>query len=315
MKTFSFTIPANPLDVQLLRALKGAPLSCLGALHLAYPSPLGRSQLHAMTGWAKDKITDAMRLLVDVFGFAARLGRYESWCLTDKGKQLKLPFFQTSTPADFTRALSEGEKIALPPSSSSYLLSNTVIESDLKTTTTGEGEKIALPKRIADLIEEWFDGCPKKLAKRALETAHQRGDPPVRIEYRAIAWTLYTQSPMGKNIKMPAIFVARKIEQDERCPMDFDKFSTMEREWRRNHKGALERLEELDRELDELAANVDALEQGTLDDETDERSDALDAARHHRAARVVETDDCAVGVTARAVGGCDEISQQAKKGV
>ena len=245
--------------VHLLRALRGAPIACLHALHIMHPRPLGRADLVSLTGFNRDAITKAMTLLVNVYFLAARIGRYESWCLTDKGKQLPLPLLGAGNIAQnqeiAARALLEGDFSAPEPSSSSsYLLVQT--ELNHKTTTTPEGDfsalepKFDLPPRIAALHDEWFDGCPQTLFRRAMQTALERGDPAVRIEYRAVAWSLYTQSPFGANIRARSIFVARKIENDERCPEIFDE---MDRDWRRQHADALKRLDDLETELNALA--------------------------------------------------------------
>ena len=45
MKPYTLDLPGNDDAIQLLRALKGAPLACLIALHIAHPRPLGREQL------------------------------------------------------------------------------------------------------------------------------------------------------------------------------------------------------------------------------------------------------------------------------
>lgn len=110
MQTFTHTLPGSPRAIELLRALKGAPLSCLFALHIARPHPLDREQLALMTGWKKDVVTSAMKLLCDLYGLAARVSRYAGWILTDTGHQLLLPGIENAA-----RALGEGDKIAFPP--------------------------------------------------------------------------------------------------------------------------------------------------------------------------------------------------------
>lgn len=241
--------PYQTQAVQLLRALRGPALSCLHALHLVHPHPLGRADLVYFTGFNKDAVTKAMALLVNVYFLAARVGRYESWCLTDKGKQLQLPMFSEVLPANDARAPSEGDFSALPPSSSSslYIDSYSLSVQTTTTTTENEGDFSALPPRVLEILDEWFDGCPRTLSHRAMRTALTRGDAIPLIEYRVIAWTLYTQCPLGASIKTRSIFIARKIENGERCPEFFDK---MDRGWRSDHRAELRHLEELEAELD-----------------------------------------------------------------
>lgn len=243
---------------QMLRALKGAPLACLHALHLMHPRPLGRADLVYLTDWNKDAVTKAMMLLVNVYFLAARVGRYESWCLTDKGKQLQLPAISGVLENPDARALGEGDFSALPPSSSSslYIDSSSLSVPTTTTTTKNEGDFSALPQRIQDLIEEFFDGCPRAVAVKAFHTALQRGDPLARLEYRAIAWTLYTQSPHGKSINAPAIFIARKIQFNERAPEPRPDALSFEQ---------ARRLRQLEKELEEIDDPRAPVGEGLLD--------------------------------------------------
>ena len=238
--------------VHLLRALKGAPLACLHALHIMHPHALGRADLISFTGWNKDAVTKAMTLLVNVYFLAARVGRYESWCLTDKGKQLPLPLLTAGNQAQNAeidaRAPIEGDFFALEPSSSSgNIYVPDLIERETTTTAKSEGGKIALPLKALEIIDEWFDGCPQTIVSRAFQSALTRGDTFPLIEYRVIAWHLYTQSPLGRSIKARAIFVARKIENGERCP---DFFKEMDSDWRYTNREMLRRLDVLDTQMD-----------------------------------------------------------------
>lgn len=115
MQTFTISLPGDPRAIELLRALKGAPLSCLVALRIAHPKPLDRDQLTLMTGWKKDLVTNAMKLLCDLYMFATRIARYRGWILTDVGKQLALPGLSPLLEKIAPRALDEGDLIALPP--------------------------------------------------------------------------------------------------------------------------------------------------------------------------------------------------------
>lgn len=254
MKSYSMSVYGDPAAVQLLRALKGAPLSCLGALFLAHPHPLGRDQICAMTDWKRESVTAAMRLLCDVYMLAARMGRYESWCLTTKGVQLHLPLISAPLDNSAPRALGEGDFSAFPPSSSSSFILSDSDSFELKTTTTttkneGDFSAFVFPERAVEILDEFFDGCPKAIAETALRTALERGDPLPLIEYRALAWSLYCASPRGASIKAHSIFTARKIEKGERCP---DIFAALGETWRYKHRAELRRLDELSDELDAL---------------------------------------------------------------
>jgi hypothetical protein len=77
------------LDLALLRALKGAPLSCLLAMLVA-GHPVGAVWLESATGYSRQAVGHALGTLKTLH--AARcLGRYESWELSESVRGLSLP--------------------------------------------------------------------------------------------------------------------------------------------------------------------------------------------------------------------------------
>lgn len=78
----------------MLRALKGAPLSCFYALALAN-QPLGIMYLCEVTGYTDKPIRSALHVLAEL-GMAVQTGRTESWQLAGDYKQLPLMFPQLS---------------------------------------------------------------------------------------------------------------------------------------------------------------------------------------------------------------------------
>lgn len=240
MITTSVTLPGDSHKINLLRALKGAPLSCLHALYLAHPTPLDRTQLCLMTDYGKDEITHAMRLLCDLHGFATRLGRYAGWILTSVGAQLHLPGFPVLERADsgeirtdVPRALGEGDFSAFPNGSSSSLYISSSIDllqtTTTTTTTEREGDFSAfptdakpaidlLPSEANDLIETYLRGCKRATSQHAVRAALARGDTLADIEAEMIAWVMYAESPLGKGIRSPAIHAVSKIKDGEKCP-------------------------------------------------------------------------------------------------
>lgn len=263
MNTMTLTIPGNPDAIQILRALKGAPLSCLGALRIAHPSLLGQKQLMFMTDYKKDAVTDAMTLLCTVYGFATRSARYNSWGLTTVGVQLKLPGLSDVFSPDASRALLEGDFSALPSSSSSSFLSLSNSESTEKTTTTTENEsgKTALPKNEGPepvseeakaLIAKYLRGCQPVHGENAIRAALARGETLQDIEIQMIEWVTYGESPCGKGIIGPAVVAASKIKKGEKCPVFMHRINTDDphtgrlwKEWLSVNEDWLERLDEL----------------------------------------------------------------------
>lgn len=268
MKSYSLSIPGDPVAVQLLIALKGAPLSCLAALRIAHPRPLGRRELSAMTGWAKDKITAAMTLLVEVYAFAARIGRYESWCLTTKGVQLRLPLFSEISDPSNLRALPEDENIALPSSSSSSLLHGDFSFS-LETPTTPpivEGEKIVLeplPEQLSDLFDGILLGCPQTFAESAMRAALKEWKI-AQVECELTLWVLYVESPLGRTIDLPpARFAAAKIKKLEKAPDFFhrsnrndSRYGTAWDRWETENRDRIKRAKTLLKEVYDYSSST-----------------------------------------------------------
>jgi hypothetical protein len=107
---------SNPLST--LRALKGAPLSCLFALMFSN-QPVGKEWLARMTGYSDKPIANALNYLSEL-GYVSSNNRYESWVLNTEAVQLPLmtlePGFQSSRnfsdslPTTATTALIEEAK-------------------------------------------------------------------------------------------------------------------------------------------------------------------------------------------------------------
>jgi hypothetical protein len=249
VKPTTITYTAQQADlVRVLRDLKGAPLSCLTALWIMRPRPLSRELLIDMTRWEKDAVTKGMRLLTEVYLFTARMAyRGEAWCLTERGQQACLPLFGHAD----ARALLKGDFSAFQPSSSSGLNIDSTALLVQETTTTTKSDFSAFPERVRAVIDDYLDGCPRSLAVKAYQTALERGETPAVLEYRTIAWSLYADSPLGQSIKARKIFVARKVEQGERCP---DIWKTLDESWNYNHRAEL-------RKLKTIAAEMDAAEE------------------------------------------------------
>lgn len=228
------SIPADPDTVQLVRALKGAPISCLFGMYLCYPQPVGREQLMLITGYKKDEVTDAMKLLINVYYLAAEVKRYFGWVITTKGKQLVLPLFFALTDKGTPRAAVEGDFPALDSSSSRSLLSSTDLLNSITTPTPeSEGENIALvkinplPEQLEDLISNLMLGCPRSYAESAMRDALAGGWSVDQVECELLCWVLYCESPFGRNIDLPpARFAAAKIKKCEPTDYFFDRYDT-----------------------------------------------------------------------------------------
>ena len=75
-------------NVLALRALKGAPLSCLIALSMS-GRPVGVTWLSTATGFEKKAVIAGLRVL-ESLSLAASSARYNGWQLTDEARELPL---------------------------------------------------------------------------------------------------------------------------------------------------------------------------------------------------------------------------------
>lgn len=224
------TLYGDPDAARLLRDLKGAPLSCLIALYIEHPHPVGQRALQMLTAFSKDAVSKAMNVLVNLHHLASRVGRYESWCLTTKGIQLRLPLFLALSENSSARAPVEGGKNALEMvvSSGLYISSSNDLE-QTTTTTEREGDFSAfppdakpaldlLPSEASALIETYLRGCKRAVAQNAVRAALERGDTLADIEVEMISWVIYAESPLGKGIRSASIHAAARIKSGEKCP-------------------------------------------------------------------------------------------------
>lgn len=224
------TLYGDPDAARLLRDLKGAPLSCLIALYIEHPHPVGQRALQMLTAFSKDAVSKAMNVLVNLHHLASRVGRYESWCLTTKGIQLRLPLFLALSENSSARAPVEGGKNALEMvvSSGLYISSSNDLE-QTTTTTEREGDFSAfppdakpaldlLPSEASALIETYLRGCKRAVAQNAVRAALERGDTLDDIEAEMISWVMYAESPLGKGIRSAPIHAAARIKSGEKCP-------------------------------------------------------------------------------------------------
>ncbi len=263
--TTSLDLPGDTYAYSVLRALRGAQLSCLHALSIAHPKPLNRTQLILATDYKKDEVTNAMRILESVFGFVARVGRYAGWVLTTKAQQLNLPLFSAFFEKSSPRAPAESDLIAFPNGSSSSFISISSNELVQQTTTTTPSESDfsafvltnqqtidALPSAASELISNYLRGCKRATAESAVRVALARGDTLADIETEMILWVTYAESPLGKGIRSAPILAAAKLRNGEKCPDFLFRVNRKDREhgdawaaWEEANETWLARLREL----------------------------------------------------------------------
>lgn len=207
--------------ISLLRALKGAPISCLVALHFSNRA-VGNKWLVTATGYKANSIIDAMDALVEL-GHAVRVSRYSGWQLTDKGSQLPL----------FATLKNEVDLINLPSCSCSLIDRELLLPSSLKLQLQQEREVdlINLPPAYALLIPYFLDriGPANTVLENALQHAADAGDDPAAIATRIEEWLAYLGSEKAKGIQNPGAFVAKQITNGQSTPAWFSSWLTRER--------------------------------------------------------------------------------------
>jgi hypothetical protein len=81
-----------------------------------------------------------------------------------------------------------------------------------------------IPSDMAIVVDMLVNrcGCPTDAAIRAVQAATERNYGPIYLQYDILRWLAYCQSPHGKSIGAPGIFIASKIKKDESCPLFFE---------------------------------------------------------------------------------------------
>lgn len=160
----------NQNQFQTLRALRGAPLSCLIALAIRH-TPTGVMQLCADTGYKKDVIREGL-LVLQSLAFATKVARFDAWQLTDIGYQLPL------LPQEGAKI--EGDKIALDPLTTITTIYGVLSPArEIVAVVETEGDKIALdsPQGFQQVIHretaQPVDSSPEY--NQTLEALHQAG--------------------------------------------------------------------------------------------------------------------------------------------
>jgi len=102
----------NPLAS--LRALKGAPLSCLFALMFSN-QPVGKEWLSGVTGYSDKPVAKALNYLLEM-GYVTANGRYDAWQI-NKSSAVQLPLMNLSLGETGSRIFSD----SLPTTSSTTI--------------------------------------------------------------------------------------------------------------------------------------------------------------------------------------------------
>ncbi len=215
-----------------LRALKGAPLSCLVALALANRS-VGVLWLAGMTGYAKQAVTSAMQTLAQ-FGLAEQTNRYDGWRLTVSAAQL--PLF--TLPQVASQDAARDENHPSPSSSSSSLINliNLIDQDKLLLPLPARDENhpsrdenhpspangnqpsySAEAVTCAEFLVE-RTACSRSAALSTMQALLDQGYYPAYLQLQALRWSIYAESEHGRTINHRGAFVLSKLRNGEPCP-------------------------------------------------------------------------------------------------
>ena len=195
-------------NVVVLRALKGAPVSCLLAL-LCVGRAAGMAELERWTGYSDKPVRKGLELLAEL-GYVQRHAHKRGWLLTAHGRQMVLG---ESNPENFRVECS---------SSSSSLIEDDRVLPETTTTTTPKSEKFRV-----EFDEEWREllellsveaGCPRRKAGEVLAVCLERGDSVTVVEYDILRWLSYCLSREGESIKHRGGFIGSRLEAGIPCP-------------------------------------------------------------------------------------------------
>lgn len=237
---------------QKIMALKGAALSCLLLMWLMRKSrqTWNVKQLATLTGWSRESVSTGLNRL-QLAALVARMD-YESWQLTDKGKEL-----------DFEPA-SQGQNGSSPDGNANYLKakifdsrSSSFKESNMYLNDSLTHEQLQLKVEnfdfgiIRDSIFERLTnhliscGCSPEIAQNAILAALPKAHNWREIEIRILYWRGYVATQ--KSIGHAGNLIAKRISQGLGPPVDFsladfpDKLFDLKQE-----------IEDLEQELDHV---------------------------------------------------------------
>jgi len=92
-----------------------------------------------------------------------------------------------------------------------------------------------------DLLQDLIDltGCPRRRAETAIRRARTDGADTSWLHLQVLYWHAYLVNGHANNIQNPGYFVAKKLEEDEACPLTetvrqhYDKADTLSYRWRK----------------------------------------------------------------------------------
>lgn len=242
--------------VTTLRSLGNNSTALVLLAFLMWPGQgLGNKALRARTGLSKRTITDALDAL-GALGIIQQHARYSGWLLTSQARQMLLgegtldqigtddPLAGASGPYQPALVQPGGAKSIPPGSSSSSCYKGGSLLSPQETTTTTAGGAKSIPpvgtklpadwRHLADLLVERC-ATPERLARKAVQAAHDRDEFPGYVRFQILRWLSYCTSDDGRGIDAPSVFIPSRIEQGIPCPKWHrpERGSTLAREIRR----------------------------------------------------------------------------------
>ena len=128
------------INTVMVRALRGAPISCLIAIALAR-QPVGNQWLTRVTGYSDKPISEAMKTLKE-FGLVVTNGRYDSWRLADNNFQLPFSIEGTRNNSD-----------SQPTTTTAYIEESNENEQKKKKGTRNNSDSIIFELRKAKIYE------------------------------------------------------------------------------------------------------------------------------------------------------------------
>ena len=208
-------------SIELIRAIRGAPLTVLAVLLLNRERAIGAQEIVTATGYSAPTVTSALHTL-QALNLAQNHARYKGWQPASHVRQLVLG--ETAPAAEDRGATVEVEakNFCLPSGSSSSHDHDLDLDrrSDQQLLQPDEAKNVCLPEEWQELVRLLVERCgaPSAAARRAIVQAYQAEYFPAYVHYEILRWLAYCLSDHGKSINNVGAFVASRIAKDLPCP-------------------------------------------------------------------------------------------------
>ena len=196
-----------------LRALRGAPITCLVAL-MVIGRPATNEEIGDEAGYGASTVENALRILQKHdLALALPNGRHPRWALPRNSPQIPMGWLVAQVSRENRDSGSSSLQLEESQETQGGQLQLPQVSREKRDSlSTSYPQTAAL---AAPLVRA---GCPTSTARAAVQAALDDGDAPAAIETQIARWLAYCARPRAATITAPGLFTAAKIRKNEPCP-------------------------------------------------------------------------------------------------